>query len=73
MTLLEVKNLDVSFRVGPHIVPAVRGVNLSVSQGETLAVVGESGSGKSVTAASILRLLVDLIAVASVHSRWLVR
>ena len=57
MTLLEVKNLDVSFRVGPHIVPAVRGVNLSVSQGETLAVVGESGSGKSVTAASILRLL----------------
>jgi oligopeptide/dipeptide ABC transporter ATP-binding protein len=38
-------------------VPAVRGVDLAVHAGETLAVVGESGCGKSVSALAVLRLL----------------
>jgi microcin C transport system ATP-binding protein len=56
-TLLEIKNLDVSFGHGDREVKAVRNVSLSISKGETVALVGESGSGKSVTALSILQLL----------------
>lgn len=53
MPLLSVEGLKVSF--GDHA--AVRGVDLTVLPGHTVAVVGESGSGKSSTAAAILGLL----------------
>jgi oligopeptide/dipeptide ABC transporter ATP-binding protein len=55
--LLTVRGLQVSFATDAGPVPAVRGVDLEVAEGETLALVGESGCGKSVTALSILRLL----------------
>ncbi len=51
--LLAIRDLSVSFRENP----VVRGVDLDIHRGETLALVGESGSGKSVTALSILQLL----------------
>ena len=51
---LEIKNLTVSFNTSKGKVHAVRGINMSVKKGETLAIVGESGSGKSVTAKAIL-------------------
>lgn len=35
------------FRQGPHEVPVLLGVNLTVRRGESVAVVGASGSGKS--------------------------
>jgi len=57
MTLLEIRGLRVSFATDAGPVPAVRGVDLAIAQGETLALVGESGCGKSVTALSILRLV----------------
>ena len=55
-TLLEVKDLHVSFATYAGKVQAVRGVDLTVDRGEILAVVGESGCGKSVTAQTIMRL-----------------
>ncbi|MGW3916596.1 dipeptide ABC transporter ATP-binding protein [Streptomyces sp. NPDC005070] len=55
--LLRIENLRVTFATDAGPAPAVKGVNLAVAPGETLALVGESGSGKTVTARSVLGLL----------------
>jgi oligopeptide transport system ATP-binding protein len=56
-SILEVKDLRISFSTHAGEVEAVRGVTFDLRNGETLAIVGESGSGKSVTAKSLMRLL----------------
>ncbi len=53
---VEVRGLHVTFTSGGRAVRAVRGVDLSVARGETLALLGESGSGKSVTLRALMRL-----------------
>jgi ABC-type glutathione transport system ATPase component len=55
--VLELRSLDVSYRGGGPPVAAVRGVDLALRAGETLALVGESGSGKSTLGRAALRLL----------------
>lgn len=58
MPLLSVETLEVSIarRDGTAVRP-VRGVSLSVEQGETVALVGESGCGKSMTCLAVAGLL----------------
>jgi oligopeptide transport system ATP-binding protein len=54
--VLRVSGLRVEFGSRDGAIPAVRGVDLEVRPGETLAVLGESGSGKSVTARAVMGL-----------------
>ena len=57
--LLQVKNLCTSFNVDSGEVRAVNGISFNLDKGRVLGIVGESGSGKSVTAYSIMRILVE--------------
>lgn len=47
-TILSVRDLYVDFQVRGRVLHALRGIDLDLYAGETLAIVGESGSGKSV-------------------------
>ncbi len=57
--LLEVRNLDVSFRTENGVVHAVDGLSFSLGLGEVLGIVGESGSGKTVSMMAVMRLIRD--------------
>ncbi len=57
MNLLDVKNLEISFRSRGVRTLAVKGIDFSVGENESVAIVGESGSGKTVSAMSLARLL----------------
>ncbi len=56
-TLLEVKDLKITFEFNEQTVNAVTNSSFKINQGECLAIVGESGSGKSVTALAIMKLI----------------
>jgi ABC-2 type transport system ATP-binding protein len=49
--------LEKSFRTGQGVVPAVRGVDISIAPGETVALLGPNGAGKSTTIDMLLGLL----------------
>ena len=55
--LLEVRDLEVEFRMRSGTVKASNKVSYQVDKGETLAIVGESGSGKTVRAQAIMGLI----------------
>ena len=56
--LLQVRDLKIEFRRhDAEPMQAVKGIDLELKMGESLALVGESGSGKSATALALARLL----------------
>ncbi len=57
LPVLELRGLGVEIDMPAGTLRAVRGVDISVARGETLAIVGESGSGKTMTALAAMRLL----------------
>ncbi|WP_020658461.1 dipeptide/oligopeptide/nickel ABC transporter permease/ATP-binding protein [Amycolatopsis benzoatilytica] len=58
-TVLEVRDLAISFPERHNGVHVVDGVSFSVRSGEVLGLIGESGCGKSLTALSIMGLQPD--------------
>ena len=55
--ILDVRNLKVDIPLTDAVLHPVRGIDLTVARGETVAIVGESGCGKSLTALAIMGLL----------------
>ena len=65
MSLLEIKNLSVTFDTASGPFRAVDGVDVSVDSREILSIVGESGSGKSVSMLALMGLLPDTATVTA--------
>lgn len=61
MSLLEIKNMNISYHTPTKTVYAVQDVSLTVEAEDSVGIVGESGSGKSTLAMGILRLLPENI------------
>ncbi|MDH7556552.1 MAG: ATP-binding cassette domain-containing protein, partial [Candidatus Methanosuratincola sp.] len=58
-SLIEFKDVKVTFKMDGMEVRALRGVDLDLQRGEVLGILGESGSGKTVLLHAALRLLPD--------------
>lgn len=65
-SVLEVKQLTIAFPQKSNILgqttqwfEAVKGLNLTLAQGQSLGIVGESGSGKTTTALALIKLLAN--------------
>lgn len=69
-SVLEVKQLTIAFPQKNNILgkaiqwfEAVKGLNLTLAQGQSLGIVGESGSGKTTTALALIKLLANAATV----------
>lgn len=57
MGVIDINNLNLSFKLENGVFPTLYDISLSLKEGEIHALVGESGCGKTVTAMSIIKLL----------------
>ena len=57
MSLLEIRNLTVTFPTASGPLFAVEALDLDVGEGEVMGIVGESGSGKSVAMLAVMGLI----------------
>ncbi|HSY88711.1 MAG TPA: oligopeptide/dipeptide ABC transporter ATP-binding protein [Verrucomicrobiae bacterium] len=57
MALVEIRNLNVTFKTARGLLHAVENLDLLLEEGELLGIVGESGSGKSVTMLALMGLI----------------
>src|SRR5262249_53218468 len=57
MSVLEIQNLNITYRTRRGMARAVRDLSLTINEGETFGLVGESGCGKSTVALAIMRYL----------------
>ncbi len=64
-SILEIRDLHISFPVRGKRILMIRGVDLCLPAGKTLAIVGESGSGKSVTVRAVMSLLPESARIES--------
>lgn len=55
--VLDVKDVNISFKTTAGSLNAIRGVSFTLHRGETVAIVGESGSGKSVTVKAVMGIM----------------
>ena len=53
---VELRGVAKTFRTAGTVVPAVKGVDLSIAAGETVALLGPNGAGKSTTIDMLLGL-----------------
>ncbi len=67
--MIEVGDLNVTFRNGGKAVHAVRGISFTVAEGESFGIVGESGSGKSTVLKAIAGLVASQSTVLTVNGR----
>lgn len=65
-TLLKTINLHKSYGKKPNTYEALRGIELAVAKGESIAIVGKSGSGKS----TLMHLLAGLDSATSGQVLW---
>jgi len=68
--ILEIKNLNIGFKLESQTARAIHGINLNLKQAQSLGIVGESGCGKSVTAMSIMKLLPSNAVIESGEIWW---
>jgi len=58
---IEIRSLKVEFRAGRKVVPALRGLDLKVAEGEVFGFIGPNGAGKTTT----MHVLLGFIEAAS--------
>ncbi len=69
--VIDVKNLDITFKMATGDVHAIRGVDFQLKENEVLALVGESGCGKSITVKTIMGILPENAVINSGEAHFI--